>query len=404
MAQILNTLPPGIQQPFIIKFDITNIPVVQIAVSGDGLDERQLYDLAYNTIEPQIERINGVASANVGGGQIREIEVKVNRDALRARNLGILDVVDAVRESNLLLPSGHLRAGDRDYNVFSNTQVAKPRPLERRRSCERGAAGRGGRARRRCGSRDIAEVEDGAADQSEIVRINGQRGVYLRVLKQPGANTIAVVDAVRAAMPKLRGVPPNVHLAISFDQSHYIRSAVSALEHEAAWGGLLAVLVILIFLVSLRATGIIAVAIPLSIMATFVLLYFTGQTLNVFTLGGLALGVGRLVDDSIVELENIHRHLGMGQSRRQAVLAAAQEVAMPILVSTITTIVVFFPVLFLAGVARNLFLPLALTIAFALIMSFFVSRTVTPLLCLYTLKGARRRGRARPARRDQRAR
>jgi len=388
VAQILNTLPPGIQQPFIIKFDITNIPVVQIAISGDGLDERQLYDLAYNTIEPQIERINGVASANVGGGLIREIEVEVKRDALRARGLGILDVVDAVRQSNLLLPSGHLKAGERDYNVFSNTQVAKARPLSEvivRGGAPGVAAGQAGAAAVRL--RDVAQVEDAAQDQSEIVRINGQRGVYLRVLKQPGANTIAVVDTIRAAMSKLRGVPPNVHLAISFDQSHYIRSAVSALEHEAAWGGLLAIVVILIFLVSLRATGIIGVAIPLSIMATFVLLYFTGQTLNVFTLGGLALGVGRLVDDSIVELENIHRHLGMGQARRDAILAAAQEVAMPILVSTITTIVVFLPVLFLTGVARNLFMPLALTIAFALGMSFFVSRTVTPLLSLYALKG-----------------
>jgi hydrophobe/amphiphile efflux-1 (HAE1) family protein len=386
VAQILNTLPSGIQQPFIIKFDITNIPVVQIAVSGEGMDERQLYDLAYNTIEPQIERINGVASANVGGGLIRELEVKVKRDALRARNLGILDVVDAVKQSNLLLPSGHIKAGTRDYNVFSNTQIVKAGPLSEV-IVRGGAAGPGREGAAAVRVRDIADVEDGAADQSEIVRINGQRGVYLRVLKQPGANTIAVVDSIRAAMPKLRGVPPNVKLAISFDQSHYIRSAVSALEHEAAFGGLLAVLVILIFLVSLRATGIIGVAIPLSIMATFVLLYFTGQTLNVFTLGGLALGVGRLVDDSIVELENIHRHLGMGQSRRDAVLAAAQEVAMPILVSTITTIVVFLPVLFLAGVARNLFLPLALTIAFALGMSFFVSRTVTPLLSLYALKG-----------------
>jgi hydrophobe/amphiphile efflux-1 (HAE1) family protein len=388
VAQILNTLPPGIQQPFIIKFDITNIPVVQIAISGDGLDDRQLYDLAYNTIEPQIERINGVASANVGGGLIRELEVKVKRDALRARGLGILDVVDAVRQSNLLLPSGHLKAGARDYNVFSNTQVAEARPLGE--VIVRGGAAGTGVSREGAAAvrvRDIAEVEDAAQDQSEIVRINGQHGVYLRVLKQPGANTIAVVDSIQDAMTKLRGVPPNVHLAISFDQSHYIRSAVAALEHEAAFGGLLAVLVILIFLVSLRATGIIGVAIPLSIMATFVLLYFTGQTLNVFTLGGLALGVGRLVDDSIVELENIHRHLGLGQSRREAVLAAAQEVAMPILVSTITTIVVFLPVLFLTGVARNLFMPLALTIAFALGMSFFVSRTVTPLLCLYTLKG-----------------
>jgi multidrug efflux pump subunit AcrB len=386
VAQILNTLPPGLQQPFVLKFDISNIPVVAVAVSGDGLDERELYDLAYNTIEPQLERLPGVASASVAGGKVREITVAARADALRARNMDLLDVVDAVRRSNLLLPSGNLKAGDRDYNVFANTQVAEAKPLQDvvvRPGVTAGGAGRNAATVR---VRDIATVEDGTADQSEVVRINGQRGVYLRVLKQPGANTIAVVDSIRAAMPNLRGLPPNVKLAISFDQSSYVRSAVAALEHEAVQGGFLAVLVILIFLVSLRATGIIAVAIPLSVVATFILLYFSGQTLNVFTLGGLALAVGRLVDDSIVELENIHRHLGMGQPRRQAILAAAQEVAMPILVSTITTIVVFFPVLFLRGVAQNLFFPLALTISFSLIVSFFVSRTVTPLLCLYTLR------------------
>src|SRR5216684_4251802 len=380
VAQILNTLPPGLQQPFVIKFDVTNIPVVQIAISGEGLDERQLYDLAYNTIEPQLERIKGVASANVGGGKVREIEVKVQRDALRARGLGVLDVVNAVKASNLLLPSGNLKAGDRDYNVFANTQFGEARPLSD--VVVRPGVAQSGMATTPVRLADVAKVEDSSADQQEIVRINGQRGVYIRVLKQPGANTVEVVDAVQAAMPNLRGVPENVKLAISFDQSHYIREAIKSLEHEAVQGGLLAVAVILIFLLSLRATGIIAVAIPLSIVATFTLLFFTGQTLNVFTLGGLALGVGRLVDDSIVELENIHRHLAMGQQRKSAVLNAAQEVAMPILVSTITTVVVFFPVVFLTGVAKNLFLPLALTIAFSLTTSFFVSRTVTPLLCL----------------------
>lgn len=380
VAQILNTLPPGLQQPFVIKFDVTNIPVVQIAISGEGLDERQLYDLAYNTIEPQLERIKGVASANVGGGRVREIEVKVQRDALRARGLGVLDVVNAVKASNLLLPSGDLKAGDRDYNVFANTQFGEARPLSD--VVVRPGIPQNGMATTPVRLSDVAKVEDSSADQQEIVRINGQRGVYIRVLKQPGANTVEVVDAVQAAMPNLRGVPENVRLAISFDQSHYIREAIKSLEHEAVQGGLLAVVVILIFLLSLRATGIIAVAIPLSIVATFTLLFFTGQTLNVFTLGGLALGVGRLVDDSIVELENIHRHLALGQQRKSAVLNAAQEVAMPILVSTITTVVVFFPVVFLTGVAKNLFLPLALTIAFSLTTSFFVSRTVTPLLCL----------------------
>jgi hydrophobe/amphiphile efflux-1 (HAE1) family protein len=382
VAQILNTLPPGIQQPFVIKFDVTNIPIAQVAVSAEGLDERQVYDLAYNVIEPQIERIQGVASANVGGGKTREIEVLANAHALRARGLDMLDLVGAVRSSNLLLPSGNLRAGDRDYNVFANTQVEDARPLKD--IIVRGAPGAPDASPVRIS--DVATVEDGAADQANIVRINGRRGVYMRVNKQPGANTIGVVDALRAALPNLRGVPANVKLDISFDQSTYIRAAVSSLEHEAVQGGALAIAVILLFLASLRATGIIALAIPLSIVATFVLLYFSGQTLNVFTLGGLALGVGRLVDDSIVELENIHRHLEQGGSKKQAVLAAAQEVAMPILVSTITTIVVFFPVLFLTGVARNLFVPLAMTIAFALTMSFFVSRTVTPLLCLYLLK------------------
>lgn len=380
VGQILNTLPPGVGQPLTLKFDITNIPVVQIAVTSDELDEKQLFDLALNTIEPQLERVPGVASATPGGGQQREIQVLAQVDGLRARQLSILDLVTAVRASNLILPSGSLRTESRDYNVFTNTQI---KTTEELRNVVVGEVSPEGRVTR---VGDVAQVKDGVAEQTEIVRVNGKRGVYLRVLKQPGANTIAVVDAIGAMLPTLRGVPPNVQVGVSFDQSKYIRAAVSSLQHEALQGGLFAILIILVFLVSFRATGIVAVAIPLSVISTFVLLYFTGQSLNVFTLGGLALGVGRLVDDSIVELENIHRHLGLGQSRRQAVIAAAQEVAMPILVSTITTIVVFFPVLFLQGVARNLFMPLALTISFALIMSFFVSRTVTPLLCMYWLK------------------
>lgn len=395
VAQILSNLPPGIQQPYILKFDVTNIPVVQVVARGEGLDEKQLYDLAYNVIEPQLERLPGIASATVGGGKQREIEVKVNPDQLRARSLGILDVVTAVRSANLLLPSGNLRAGERDYNVFTNTQVDTVRQLADvvvRQGAQGPASGSTGQSASAVRVRDVAEVVDGAADQANVVRVNGSRGVYLRVFKQPGANTIAAVDAVRAALPQLRGVPSNVKLDISFDQSTYIRAAVSALEHEAVQGGLLAVVVILVFLVSFRATGIVAVAIPMSIVATFTLLYFFKQTLNVFTLGGLALAVGRLVDDSIVELENIHRHLQLTTDRKKAVLDAAQEVAMPIFVSTLTTVIVFFPVLFLAGVAKNLFLPLAMTITFALVMSFFVSRTVTPLLCLSWLRAGHAAG------------
>lgn len=400
VAQIQNTLPPGIQQPFILKFDITNIPVAQVTVNSDELDEKQLRDLAYNTIEPQIERIQGVASASVAGGQTREIGVRVNRDALFARGLGILDVVNAVRSSNLLLPSGSLRAFERDYNVFSNAQFEDIAPIGdvivRPARGDVGSSVSAGTAPVRVS--DVSRVEDGIQDQTEVVRIDGKRGVFLRVQKQPGANTIAVVDALKEAITKLRGVPETVHVEIGFDQSKYIRSSVAALEHEAVQGGLLAIFVILVFLLSLRATGIIGVAIPLSIVTTFVLMYFTGQTLNVFTLGGLALGVGRLVDDSIVELENIHRHMERATDPKLAVLAAAQEVAMPILVATITTIVVFFPVLFMAGIGRYLFLPLALTISFALLTSFFVSRTVTPLLCYYWMKPGDDQRRSAPIR------
>lgn len=383
VSQILNTLPPGIQQPFVIKFDITNIPIVSINLSSDTLDERQLYDLAYNTIEPQLERLPGIATATPGGGQQREIQVNVHAAALRHRNQSILDVVRALRSANLVLPSGNLRSGDRDFNVFTNTQVHAIEELADV-VVSPGVPGAADRPPIRVS--DLAEVLDATADQANIVRINGARGVYLRLNKQPTANTIAVVDAVRAALPKLRSVPPGVQVAISFDQSSYIRAAVKSLEHEAIQGGALAILVILLFLLSVRATAIVAVAIPLSIIATFILLYFAGQTLNIFTLGGLALGVGRLVDDSIVELENIHRHLGHTASRKQAVLAAAKEVAMPILVSTITTIIVFLPVLFLSGIAKSLFIPLAMTISFALGMSFLVSRTVTPILCLRLLQ------------------
>ncbi len=401
ISQILNTLPAGIQQPFVLKFDITNIPVTQVAVASERLDERELYDLAYNTIQPQLERLTGVASATVGGGLIRELGVRVQRDALLSRSLGILDVVQAVRGASLLLPSGNLRTKDRDFNVFSNTQLQNLDELGE--VIVRGTGASAVPAPAASASRresplvrlaDIARLEEGTADRAEIVRINGRRGVTLRVLKQPGANTIAVVDAVRAALPKLSGVPADTRLTISFDQSSYIRNAVASLKHEALTGGLLAILVILIFLASWQATGIVAIAIPLSVIATFILLYFTGQSLNVFTMGGLALGVGRLVDDSIVELENIHRHLEEGKGREQAVLDAASEVAMPILVSTITTIVVFLPVLFLQGVARSLFLPLAATISFSLMMSFFVSRTVTPVLCLRWLD--RNPGKTRP--------
>ena len=401
LQQVLSTLPQGVQQPYVVKIDLSNIPVCIVTATSDdagGLDERSLRDLAYNVIEPQLEHLPHVASADVSGGKTRQINVELDREALKSRGLGVDDVVRSVQSSNLLLPSGNLRAGTRDYNLFTNTQLTAVQPLSGLvvRNTPTGPVHIG----------DVGRVSDGAQDQTDVVRvlqrrevddpahpghtrvvIEGGRGVSMRVLKQPGANTIEVSDAVKKLLPKLRGVPPTVHLGVFFDQSLYIRAAITSLQHEALTGSLLAILVILLFIRSLRSTLIISIAIPLSIVATFILLFFLNQSLNVFTLGGLALGIGRLVDDSIVELENIQRHLNLTPSDPEgAALKAAQEVALPILVSTITTIVVFFPVVFMVGVPKLLFIPLTLTIAFSLVCSFFVSRTVTPILCVKLLK------------------
>jgi CzcA family heavy metal efflux pump len=379
VTQILNSLPPGILQPFIVKFDVSNIPVAFVTASGGNLDERALYDLAFNTVAPQIEQLPNVAAATVEGGKIRQININLDPGRLSARGLSILDVVNAVKAANLILPSGDIKAGNLDYNVFTNNQFKTVEPIN---DVIVKVNPQGNPVR----VKDLGTVADSSDIQTNIVRTDGQRSVYLRVNKQPAANTVQVVDALRAALPKMVGIPPGVKLGISFDQSTYIRQSIKNLMEQTLHGSILAAAIILIFLRNLTSTFIISVAIPLSILVTFIMLYFTGQTLNVFTLGGLALGVGRLVDDSIVELENIQRHLNTGQPRWEAIVQAAREVAMPILASTVTTVVVFLPILFVVGIAKLLFIPLTLTIAIALFTSFFVSRTVTPALCFKFLK------------------
>src|SRR5437867_1652522 len=297
IQQILSSLPTGIRQPFVLRFDLSNIPVCLVTASGGGLDEKQLYDLAYNTIEPQLERLGGVASASVDGGKVRQITVNLNRDQLFAKGLSVLDVVRAVNDSNFLLPAGDIKVGRLDYNIYTNNQFRLVRPMEDIVVRKTGAGGVPIHVK------DLGYVVDSHETQTAIVRIDGTRGVFMRVNKQPGANTVAVVDQVRALIPQVIGVPPGVNVGITFDQSTYIRQAIESLWHEALQGSALAFLVILIFLRSLTSTLIISIAIPLSILLSFIVMYFLGQTLNVFTLGGLALAVGRLVDDSIVELE-----------------------------------------------------------------------------------------------------
>jgi hydrophobe/amphiphile efflux-1 (HAE1) family protein len=379
IQQVMASQPTGVQQPFILKFDLSDIPVCLVTLSGGGLDEKQLYDLGYNTVEPQLERLAGVASANVDGGKIRQITVNLSRDLLYSKGIAVTEVARAVNDSNFLLPSGDVKFGTVDYNVFTNNQFSIVAPMED--IVVRQGEGKPIRVR------DLGRVEDSAETQQSIVRVNGQRAVYLRVNKQPGANTVEVVDAVKRTVPNLLGLPTGVNVNVTFDQSTYIRQSIHSLWHEATVGSILAFLIILIFLRSFVSTVIISIAIPLSLLLTLVAMYMLGQTLNIFTLGGLALAVGRLVDDSIVELENINRHLNMpGNLRRRAVLDAAREVAMPIFVSTITTIVVFMPTIFLEGQAKLLFIPLTFTISCSLFASFLVSRTVTPLLCLHWLK------------------
>lgn len=374
-------LPTGVSQPIALRFDISNLPVCTVVLSSN-MDERDLYDLAYNVIEPQIEHLDGVASAAVTGGRIREIHVVLDRNKIEALNLPLQDVTNAVAQSNLIIPSGDLKTGVFDYSLTTESQYNVVQPMEN--MVVKVINGIPIRVK------DIGYVEDSYQEQTELVRVNGQHGVVLRVLKSPDANTVDVVDEIVKNLPKLQGVPPSVNASLAFDQSLYIRDSISGLQQEALLGALLATIVILLFLRNARSALVIFVAIPLSILVAFIYFRFSDTTLNIMTLGGLALGVGRLVDDSIVELENITRHYNLmataNVSRIQATLDAALEVAGPIFISTLTTVIVFLPVIFLSGVAKLLFMPLVLTITVALFGSFFVSRTVTPLLCYRIIK------------------
>jgi multidrug efflux pump subunit AcrB len=370
-----------VTQPFVLKFDISNIPVAQVVVGGGGLDARQLYDLGYNIIEPQLERIPGVSSAFVNGGLVRQFNVNVDPNKLVATGQTLQTVINGITRYNALIPSGNLRNKRIDYqlNVPSLLQSV-PAIQHVILTTHNGVPIHIG---------DVADVQDAAADQTQIVRIDGRPGVTLFVAREPDANTIQVVDALRQALPRLSGIPKGVTLQVGFDQSQYIRAAIATLEREALIGAVLTFLVVLVFLRSLWSLVIIGVGIPLSVATSLLLLYFTGQGLNIFTLGGLTLAMGRLVDDAIVVRENITRHLSVpGTPVLQAVLEATQEVGLPVLASTATTIAVFFPVVFLSGISQRLFVPMALTIVFALSASYIVSMTMDPILSIKLLRAA----------------
>jgi multidrug efflux pump subunit AcrB len=367
----------GILPPFVLQYDPSNAPVVQVAVYGGGLSGPQLYDYAQNEVEPLLEGISGVASASVNGGRQRQINVVVDPVKAQARNVTSTEIAAAVRDSNALLPSGELINPAFDAIVYTN---AVPKRIG-----EIGDAIVKVKDGKPIRIRDVANVVDAASPQTQSVAINGKDGVYLNVLRVPGGNTIDIVDQVKDVVTHLKGMPPGLHVEPIFDQSTFVRSTYHGLQKEVVQALVLVALVILVFLQSIRGTLVVSLAIPLSFAITLLVLYAKGQTLNAFTLGGLTLVMGRLVDDAVVVLESIHRHRKRGLSARDAALQGTQAVVLPVLASTLTTMAVLLPVLLFAGLAQRLFVPLALTVAVAMAASYFVSIAVTPVMCRYLL-------------------
>lgn len=370
--QILDRLPEEAKQPIIVKFDPSQVSVITLAVAG-SLDPWKLRELAEDFVAPRLETLPGVAAANVFGGQVREIQVEVDRVRLEGAGLSLDQVLQAVKTGNLDAPGGNLKAGTRDYSVRTLGRPPQVQDLQ-----ELVIGRRGGVTVR---IRDIGRVRDGFEETQTDVRVNAGPGLILGVQKQPGSNTVAVVDAILRELPRIRqDLPPGISLEVVSDQSTFIRRAIRTLQIEAMLGSLLAIGIILVFLRNLRSTCIIALSIPISITTTFVLMYFNRMTLNIMTLGGLALGVGRLVDDSIVVLENISRRLEAGEDPRTASERGATEVSRAIIAATVTSVIVFLPIAFVQGVAAVLFWQLALTVGLALLASLFESLTLVPIL------------------------
>lgn len=372
-------LPPGTLPPMVMPFDPTaSVPLCLLAVSSETMTEKELYDVAYYEMRNRLQSIQGVIAPAVYGGVLRRILTYVDRDKLEARNLSGMDVVRAIQESNPFVPTGSVKMGDLDYLVLSNAMVEEVENLnDIPVRVDDGAP---------IFLRDVAEAKDSSQIQSNIVRINGRRQVYIPIYRQPGANTLAIVDAVKSKteqiLQRIRefdAKAKDLRMDVVMDQSVIVRASIKSLILNALFGAALVAIVVLVFLRSIRSTIIVLTAIPMGVLGAGLGLYFTGDTLNSMTLGGLALAVGILVDQSIVVVENISRHMGMGKTRLKAALDGASEVALPVFVSTLTFVVVFFPVVFLTGMAKYLFTPLALAVTFAVGTSYLVAMTFIPV-------------------------
>ena len=374
----LRHLPPGTLPPLILKSGASSLPVTLVTVAGEGFSEAQLRDQAQYNIRNWIATVSGTSVPPPFGGKYRQIMAYINRDALQARGLTLMDVVHSLDDANLIIPAGDAKIGPTDYFVYSNSMIDDPDAINQ-------VPVKVGPGQAPVLLGDVGHAEDAAQIQQNIVRINGQRSVYIPVMKQGNASTIAVVAGVGNAINRIAGLPAGIKINSIFGQDSYVRSAIESLEHEAASGAVLASLMILIFLGSFRSTIAIFLSIPLSILAGAFGLHMMGSTINVMTLGGFALAIGRLVDDSTVVLENINRHLAEGKAPPDAARDGANEVALAVLASTITTIIVFSPVMFLFGVAKSLFSALSLAVVLSMLASYVVAMTVIPVFCAHFL-------------------
>ena len=368
-------LPPGTIPPMIMPFDPTaTVPLVLLAVSGSDFGEKELYDIAYFELRNRLQGISGVIAPAVYGGKLRRILAYVDPEKLASYNLSPLDVANTMKDFNTLIPTGNVKLGDIDYQIVTNGMVEDVAEMNQFpiRSDFTG---------REVLIGDVAKVEDTAQIQSNIVRVNGRRQVYIPVYRQPGANTISVVNAIQRSIKGiLERLPKGISIHLVADQSKYVRQALNNLTWEACVGGLLAVLMIWLFLGHLQTALAAAIAIPLSILATFIGFLWTGDSLNAMTLGGLALAIGRLVDDSIVVTENTVRHRMEGMGIEESSLKGAGDVTLPVLAATLTTVIVFVPVFFLSGISQFLFAPLARSVTFSIAASFLVAMLVIPIL------------------------
>ncbi len=374
-------LPPGTIPPMVMPFDPTaTMPLAVITVSSPTADEARLYDVAYFQLRNRLQSIQGVIAPAVYGGKLRRILAYVDPAKLQARGLAPLDVVNAIRSHNVLIPTGNAKFGDVDYQIDANGMVRKVEELNDL-PVRMGADGRP------IYVRDVAEAKDSAQIQTNVVRVDGRRQVYIPIYRQPGANTLAIVDGVRGQLADIKQrLPADINLDLVMDQSEYVRRSIRHLEIEGVAGAALAALMILLFIRSVRSTFIVAVCLPLAVVAALLGLFVSGQTINAMTLGGLALSVGLLIDQSIVVIENIERHLAEGKPPQRAALDGAREVAGPLLVITATILAVFFPVLFLTGMGKLLFSALALAVACAITASYLIGVTVVPALSAKLLR------------------